>query len=277
MSGPRFRRHASERLVIGEIDGLLLGHVALPFVSEATAKWLTDARGRRSSRRQQAGNSRLPLYESVRVPTSMFHECSPLVKARPACPRPPGTDAGSPVWGAVLPVYVVEPELWATGRCFGQAVGVCGRRRLAGSAGGVWQVIGAPLVVRVGDAVEVLARVCVGGTGSRGSSVMKRPVTLWTYARDRRVAGLGAGQRGWSGPRCHRAESCAACRRGTSGQLSSRRIHVRLLPFPFPSLSRRSAGVEPGLIPNSARALKLARQTLAPTASLEAASGGRSW
>jgi deoxyribodipyrimidine photo-lyase len=86
---------------------------------------------------------------------------------------------------AVLPLYVVEPEYWRlpdtshrqwafTAECLAELREALGR-------------LGAPLVVRVGDAVAVLEmlRAAHGVTDlvSHGETG-----NLWTYARDRRVA-----------------------------------------------------------------------------------------
>ena len=86
--------------------------------------------------------------------------------------------------GAVLPVYIVEPEYWAlpdtsarqwafTEDCLTDLRGALGD-------------LGAPLVVRVGDAVEVLAQLC---RAHRISRIISHEETgnLWTFARDRRV------------------------------------------------------------------------------------------
>jgi deoxyribodipyrimidine photo-lyase len=86
--------------------------------------------------------------------------------------------------GAVLPVYIVEPDYWAlpdtsarqwafTEDCLTDL-----RVALAG--------LGAPLVVRVGDAVEMLGKLC---RAHRISRIISHEETgnLWTFARDRRV------------------------------------------------------------------------------------------
>jgi len=86
--------------------------------------------------------------------------------------------------GAVLPVYIVEPEYWAlpdtsarqwafTEDCLTDLRGALGD-------------LGAPLVVRVGDAVEVLAQLCRAHKISRIIS-HEETGNLWTFARDRRV------------------------------------------------------------------------------------------
>ena len=87
--------------------------------------------------------------------------------------------------GPVLPVHVVEPELWsqpdASARqwAFVAESLAALREELAG--------IGAPLVVRVGDAVQVLAGLCrrhrIGRIVSHADAE-----TPWTAARNLRMA-----------------------------------------------------------------------------------------
>ena len=144
--------------------------------------------------------------------------------------------------GAVLPVFVVEPELWAQAEASARQWEFAAesladlRKDLA--------KIGAPLVVRVGDAAQVLAGLCrrhgVGHIVSHAEAG-----TPWTEARDRRVAdwARGAGIL-WTElppPGVGHASGGGSC---------------ALLPAPA---LRAVAGVEPGLIP-SARALKLAAE-----------------
>lgn len=139
--------------------------------------------------------------------------------------------------GAVLPVFVVEPDLWAQPETSARqwefvAESLAGLREdLAG--------IGAPLVVRVGDAVHVLERLC--RRHGIGHIVSHAEVgTAWTEARNRRVAdwARGAGIIWTELPPTNTRDQGAS------------------VPLPAPAL-REVAGVEPGLIPSS-RALKLA-------------------
>ena len=156
--------------------------------------------------------------------------------------------------GPVLPVYVVEPELWAEPDAsarqweFVAEALVDLRDQLAG--------IGAPLVVRVGDAVTVLAGLCKRHGVTRIVS-HEETGNLWTYARDRRVAEWtrGAG-----------IEWLQVPQSGVVRRLPSRDIWARARDgfmatpaLPVPSL-RAVEGVEPGLIPSS-RALKLTADT----------------
>ena len=92
--------------------------------------------------------------------------------------------------GSVLPVYVVEPDYWAlpdTSARQWQAVaeGLTDLRADLSAFGGT-------LVIRSGDAVEVLDRLC---RQHRIARVISHEETgnLWTYARDRRVAAWARG------------------------------------------------------------------------------------
>jgi deoxyribodipyrimidine photo-lyase len=87
--------------------------------------------------------------------------------------------------GAVLPLHVVEPEYWRlpdtshrqwsfTAECLAELREALGR-------------LGAPLVVRVGDAVEVLETLRAAH-GVTDLVSHEETGNLWTYARDRRVA-----------------------------------------------------------------------------------------
>ena len=144
--------------------------------------------------------------------------------------------------GPVLPVYVVEPELWAEPDASARQWEFVAesladlREDLAG--------IGAPLVVRVGDAVQVLAGLC-RRHGIKRIVSHAEAGTPWTTARNLRVAGWarGAGIEWTELPQV--GLPGRACRDGIASPA-----------LPAPAL-RGVAGVEPGLIP-SARALRLA-------------------
>jgi deoxyribodipyrimidine photo-lyase len=153
--------------------------------------------------------------------------------------------------GSVLPVYVAEPELWAQADASARQWAFVAetlddlRERLG--------ALGAPLVVRVGDAVQVLAGLCTRHGISRIVS-HEETGNLWTYARDRRVAE-------WA--RLAGIEWTQVPQSGVVRRLSSRDLwaahrdgFIASPTLPVPDL-RAIAGVEPGLIP-SARALKLA-------------------
>jgi deoxyribodipyrimidine photo-lyase len=101
----------------------------------------------------------------------------------------------------VLPVYVAEPDYWA----------------LPDTSARQWDFVAEclqdlrghlPLVVRVGDAVEVLAELA----RAHDAHVLvshEETGNLWTYARDRRVAGWARG----AGVAWHELPQCAVERR----------------------------------------------------------------
>jgi deoxyribodipyrimidine photo-lyase len=89
--------------------------------------------------------------------------------------------------GPVLPLYIVEPGLWRQADASGRQWAFC-RESLVDLRAAL-AALGQPLVVRHGDAVEVLAEIlrsCAPG------AVWSHQETgnLWTFARDRAVAGL---------------------------------------------------------------------------------------
>jgi deoxyribodipyrimidine photo-lyase len=153
--------------------------------------------------------------------------------------------------GTVLPVHVVEPELWSQSDASARqwefvAESLAGlREELAG--------IGAPLVVRVGDAVAVLDGLCRRHSISRIVS-HEETGNLWARARDRRVAAWArsAGIEWTELP-----QSGVSQRTPTGDAISAGRDAFMAAPvLTIPAL-RAIAGVEPGLIP-TARALRLA-------------------
>jgi deoxyribodipyrimidine photo-lyase len=154
--------------------------------------------------------------------------------------------------GAVLPVYVAEPELWrhsdASGRqwAFVAETLAALREDLAR--------LGAPLVVRTGDAVDVLDRLCRQHSIARILS-HEETGNLWTYARDRRVAAWARA----SGIRWEELPQQGVVRRlgNRDGWARRRDGFVTAPALPAPAALRAVAGVEPGAIP-AARALRLA-------------------
>ena len=93
--------------------------------------------------------------------------------------------------GPVIPLYIVEPELWAqpdvSGRQY-EFLFEC----LEGLRGDL-AALGLPLVIRVGDAVDVLERLrAAHGVAHLVSH--EETGNAWTYARDRRVGGWARGQ-----------------------------------------------------------------------------------
>lgn len=153
--------------------------------------------------------------------------------------------------GSVLPVYVVEPELWANPDASARQWEAVAesladlREALAG--------IGAPLVVRVGEAVQVLDGLCRRHGITRIVS-HEETGTLWTYARDRRVATWARGTGiAWT----EVPQSGVVRRLPTRDIWAANRDGFMAQPvLPVPAL-QSVEGVEPGPIP-TARALKLA-------------------
>ncbi len=153
--------------------------------------------------------------------------------------------------GAVLPLYIVEPDYWAlpdtsarqwdfTADCLHDL------RDALGAAD-------APLVVRVGNAAAVLAQLC---RQHRIERIVSHEETgnLWTYGRDLRV-------KSWAheaGIQWDEVPQSAVVRRLASrnGWVRARDGFMSAAVLDRPSL-QGIAGVEPGIIP-TARALRLA-------------------
>ncbi|MEM7721593.1 MAG: deoxyribodipyrimidine photo-lyase [Pseudomonadota bacterium] len=92
--------------------------------------------------------------------------------------------------GRVLPLYIVEPELWAQPDASARQW-----RFVAESLHGLNEDLarlGAPLIVRTGDAVETLNRLC---TTHGITQIISTEETgnAWTYTRDSRVAAWARG------------------------------------------------------------------------------------
>jgi deoxyribodipyrimidine photo-lyase len=148
--------------------------------------------------------------------------------------------------GAVLPLYIVEPGYWRlpdtshrqwafTAECLADLREALGR-------------LGAPLVVRVGDAVEVLERL---GAAHDVTHLVSHEETgnLWTFARDRRVAAW-ARERGvaWT----ELPQSGVVRRlRGRDGWAAARDRFVFADPLPAPQALRPVEGIDPGAIPSA--------------------------
>jgi deoxyribodipyrimidine photo-lyase len=94
--------------------------------------------------------------------------------------------------GRVLPLLIVEPELWRQGDASGRQYAFFRESALELSA--ALARLGAPLVIRVGEATEVLAAL-VREHAAVAVHSHEETGNDWTYARDRRVAtclrGLG--------------------------------------------------------------------------------------
>ena len=92
--------------------------------------------------------------------------------------------------GAVIPLYILEPDLWRQpdmSRRHYEFLGECLSELDADLA-----ALGQPLVLRVGDAVEVLSSLCAAHGVTR-IRVHQETWNHWTYDRDRRVLAWARG------------------------------------------------------------------------------------
>jgi deoxyribodipyrimidine photo-lyase len=149
--------------------------------------------------------------------------------------------------GPVLPLLVVEPELWrqpdASARQWAFAAECAEELRAALAA------LGQPLVVRCGDVVEVLERarryVGVAGLWSH-----EETGNGWTYARDRRVAAWARGH----GIPWHELPQFGVVRRLVSRDGWARRWEEQMgEPLTPPPLALQPlTGLDPGPLPSAA-------------------------
>jgi deoxyribodipyrimidine photo-lyase len=153
--------------------------------------------------------------------------------------------------GAVLPVYIVEPDYWA--------LPDTSARQWAFMAEGLETLreemapLGLTLAVRVGEAVEVLSRLCLRH-GITTIVSHEETGNLWTFARDQRVAAWARG----AGIAWHELRQCGVMRRlpgrnGWQAQRDGFMADVVAVPQGLSSVE----GIEPGFIP-PAKALRLA-------------------
>lgn len=152
--------------------------------------------------------------------------------------------------GRVLPLYIVEPALWSQDDSAARhwahiAETLEGLRHdLAG--------IGAPLVVRVGDAATVLER--LARAHRIGWMISHQEIgNAFTFSRDRQVAAWARAK----GIRWEELPQTGVCRGRRPADWGARRDAFMSAPeVPIPALTA-VPGVEPGVIP-SARSLRLA-------------------
>lgn len=153
--------------------------------------------------------------------------------------------------GRVLPLYIVEPEYWALPDTSARQWDFTAEA-LADLRGAL-AALGAPLVVRVGDAVDVLARMA---REHRVTRILGHEETgnLWTYARDRRVAAWARD----AGVAWEEIPQSGVVRRLVSrdGWAARRDAFTGAPVVKAPDALDPVAGVEPGVIPSS-RALRL--------------------
>lgn len=153
--------------------------------------------------------------------------------------------------GPVLPLYIVESEYWRQPDTAARHWAFIAESlaELRGALG----ALGAPLVVRVGEAVPVLDRLCRANGISRIVS-HEETGNLWTFARDRAVADW-ARRAGidWT----ELPQQGVVRRLPARAEWGARRdAFVAAGPIPAPVALDAVAGVEPGPIP-TARALRL--------------------
>jgi deoxyribodipyrimidine photo-lyase len=153
--------------------------------------------------------------------------------------------------GAVLPLYIVEPAYWHlpdtsarqwdfTAECLADL-----RTDLG--------TLGAPLIVRIGDAVDILSRFC---RAHHIAHIISHEETgnQWTYTRDIRV-------RAWAssaGIAWHELPQSGVRRRlnNRDGWARQRDAFVQAPQAPTPTALDPVKSIEPGLVP-TARALRL--------------------
>ena len=154
--------------------------------------------------------------------------------------------------GRILPLYIVEPAYWALPDTSARqwdhtAEALTDLRAALGQ-------LGAPLIVRVGEAVQTLSRLC---RQHDITTLISHQETgnLWTYQRDLQVAAWARGQ----GIRWEELPQSGVVRKlpSRNGWAGLRDAFTQSPPLPMPQAVQGIAGLEPGAIP-SARALRLA-------------------
>ncbi|MEM9585369.1 MAG: FAD-binding domain-containing protein [Pseudomonadota bacterium] len=146
--------------------------------------------------------------------------------------------------GTVVPVYIIEPDYWAlpdtSGRqwAFLREAIASLQQELAG--------LGAPLVIRSGEACEVLAALC-HETGAQRIISHEETGNAWTFARDRQV---GAWARG-AGIAWEEVPQCGVVRRlaGRDGWARQRDGFMYQPQIEAPT-ALRPHGVAPGALPH---------------------------
>lgn len=154
--------------------------------------------------------------------------------------------------GPVLPVYIVEPELWAQPDASARQWEFIAESLESLRAD--CAALGLTLVLRRGEAVEVLARLCQSHHISRIVS-HEETGNLWSFARDRRVAAWARA----AGIDWVEVPQSGVIRRlpHRDGWQARRDAFMAGPVLPIPQGLSGVAGVEAGPIP-SARALRLA-------------------
>ena len=148
--------------------------------------------------------------------------------------------------GAVLPLYIVEPDYWAqpdTSARQWRFTAECLEELSEGLA-----ALGAPLQVHLGDAVEVLRGLAAAHGAARIVS-HEETGNGWTNARDRRVAGWArdAGVDWVELPQSGVVRGLA----GRDGRARARHAWLRGPLVPAPEALRAVPGLAPGAIPEA--------------------------
>jgi len=147
--------------------------------------------------------------------------------------------------GRVLPLFIVEPDYWAQSDASARQYRFLAET-LAGLQAGLAD-LGAPLVLRVGDAVTVLDRLCVR---HRIGAILSHEETgnAWTFARDRRVADWARS----AGIRWEEVPQTGVARRlATRDGWAARRERAMRAPCAAPPGRLRPVKEEPGAIPDA--------------------------
>jgi deoxyribodipyrimidine photo-lyase len=165
--------------------------------------------------------------------------------------------------GPVLPLYIVEPELWQQPDASGRQWGF-----VAESLQSLDHDLarhGLRLILRTGDAVAVLSELCARYGIARIVSQTETG-NLWTYARDRRVAAWAKG----AGVAWEEVPGTGVVRRLPSrdGWAARRDAFVAAPVLPVPRMTGVN-DVDPGYLPDAASL------RLPPDPCLDRQSGGR--
>ena len=149
--------------------------------------------------------------------------------------------------GPVLPLYVVEPELWQQQDASARQWAFC--REALVELRQALAALGMPLVVRRGEVVALLAR-AHRHVGIAHLWSHEETGNGWTYARDRRVAAWARSQGiPWSERPQFGVVRPLPSREGWAGRWEARMASPVL---PSPEALEPLAGVDPGFIPSVA-------------------------
>jgi deoxyribodipyrimidine photo-lyase len=153
--------------------------------------------------------------------------------------------------GPVIPLYVVEPELWAQADASGRQYAFL--REALDSLRDALAALGLPLVLRVGEAVPVLEALRAAH-GVTDLVSHEETGNGWSFARDRRVADWARGQ----GVTWHELPQCGVMRRldNRDRWQGARDAFVRAAQAPTVADAVAATGVASDVLPET-RALGL--------------------